>query len=184
MRGMASVGRRRAVKNKSGGKICAICGEAESLRAAPAESGDEQFAVCGGELQGVVGGGVEIGGDLIGIEFADGFGGRVTGKIFCAAAAGSHAAEQVWRDGDVAGGGNFVGELLRPVAEAENFVDDEDDGALVFRFGVDDERFDAAGIVLHGDPFAVARGLREALLRPGLRPDLRGARWARRRELA
>ena len=53
-------------------------------------------------------------------------------------------------------------------------MNDEYDGTLVFRFGVDDEGLDAAAIVFDGDPLAVTRGFYDAFAGPGLRPFLRG----------
>src|SRR5271156_3014719 len=83
--GQVGGGGRRAVENESGEKIGTVGGEAESLSAAPAETGDVKFAARGRKLQAVIGGGVEIGGDLVGIQFADGFG-DAFGEILGAAA--------------------------------------------------------------------------------------------------
>ena len=115
----------------------------------------------------VVRGGVEIRRHLVGIQLADGLG-DACGEIFGAAAIGRHAAEQVWGDGDVTRGGEFVGKFLRPVAEAEDFVNDEDHGTLVLRFGVNDQRVHVSAIVFYGDPLAVARRFVDAFARPRL----------------
>src|SRR5579864_9811095 len=57
--------RRRPVEYESGREIAAIRCEAEGLPAAPAVSGDKQFAVAGRQFLAVVGGGIEVGSDLI-----------------------------------------------------------------------------------------------------------------------
>ena len=51
-----------------------VRGEGEGFAAAPAEAGDEELAVGGGQLLAVVGGGVEVGGDLVAGEAGDGLG--------------------------------------------------------------------------------------------------------------
>ena len=89
-----------------------------------------------------------------------------------AAAVGAGAAEQVGRDDDVALRGEFVGHLLGPVAEAEDLVDEDDDGRFVADFGIDDEGLHGAVAVLDGDVFAVAR----RFLQRGFGPVLRGQR--------
>ena len=105
---------------------------------------------------------------------ADGFRDFVAGKIGSAAAIGRHAGKQIGSDGDVTGGGDFVGEFLGPIAQAKNFVDDQDDGLFVFRLGIDDESFDGAAVMLDGDPLAVARGFFELGLGPVLRAGCSG----------
>src|SRR5260221_8279383 len=77
-------------------------------------------------------------------------------QVLGAAAVGGHASEQVRRDGDVARGCDLVGKFLRPVTQTKNLVNDEHDGALVFRFGIRDQRVHGAAVVLDGDPFAMA----------------------------
>src|SRR6185437_16855680 len=64
-----------SVKHKCGAQVFAIGGEAEALSAAPAKSGDEKFAVGGRNFQRVIGDGVQVGGDLVRIQMADGLGG-------------------------------------------------------------------------------------------------------------
>jgi len=61
---------------------------------------------------------------------------------------GCHPGEQVWRDGNVTGGGDFVGEFPGPIAEAKNLVNDENYRALVLGFWVDHQSIHAAAIVL------------------------------------
>ena len=166
-------GGRRAVEDEGGGKIVAMGGEGEGLAAAPAEAGDEELAVGGGQLLAVVGGGVEVGGDLVGGEAGDGLGDRVLRREGVGAAAvGAGAGEQVGRDDDVALGGELVGHLLGPVAEAEDLVDEDDDGGLLADLGIDDEGLHGAVAVLEGDVLAVARRLFEG----GFGPVLRGQR--------
>jgi hypothetical protein len=74
-----------------------------------------------------------------------------------AAAVGAHAGQQIGRDGDVTGGGELVSDFLRPIGEAEDLVDDEDDGCFAFDFGIGDERFDRATVVFGGDELTMAR---------------------------
>ena len=100
---------------------------------------------------------------------ADGFSHFIAGKIRRAAAAGSHAGEQIGSDGNVTGRGDFVSEFLGPVAETKNFVNDQYDGFFIFGFGIDDKGFYGAVSVLDGSPVAVARGFFELRLGPVLR---------------
>ena len=125
----------------------------------------------------VVGGGVEVGVDDGGVEAGDGFGGGVhAGEGVGAAAVGAEAGEQVGRDDDEALCGEFVGHLLGPVAEAEDLVDEDDDGRFGFDLGIDDEGLDGAVAVLERDVLVVAgRGV-EAGLGPVLRLDGAAAR--------
>jgi len=62
-------------------------------------------------------------------------------------------------DGDVAVFGELVGDGADPVAEAEDFVHDEDGHGLVLDLGVDDEALDFAGALIHDDDSVVARDL-------------------------
>ena len=162
---------RRAIENERCRKIGTIGGEAEGLATSPAKADDEELAVGGRELFAVVGGGVEVSGDLVGIEFVNGLHDVVGRNAVGAATVGSHAGEKIGSDGDIACGGDLIGEVFDPVGHAEDFVDDEDDGSFVFGFGVDDEGFYGAAIVLDGDPFAMARRFIEF----GDGPVLRGS---------
>ena len=160
-------------------------GVVEGHAAAPAETDGDGFAVGGGLLEGVVAGGVEIGDDDVGFHAADGAGDiGAGGEGFGAAAVGAFAGEEVGCDGDEAVGGELVGDGAGPVGEAEDFVDDEDDGGLVFSFGVDDVGFEGgfgAGDV-DVDEFAVARGGIAAGLGVGFGGGVgRRVGWCRRR---
>ena len=126
-----------------------------------------------GSLSSVIGGGVEVGGDLVGRELADGFGDRPVGKALVRPplAPCRRADRARWRCSRLRPVGRPV---LRPVGEAEDFVNDEDYRTLVLRFGIDDEGVHIAAVVLYGDPFAVARRFFDAFPRPRLRPFLRG----------
>ncbi len=70
---------------------------------------------------------------------------------------GAGAGEEVGGDDDEAGGGEVVGHGFGPVGEAEDLVDEDDDGDFVFDLGIDDEGLDGAVAVLDGDVLAVAR---------------------------
>src|SRR5581483_3166055 len=144
-----------------GGEVRPIGGEAESLSASPAETGNIELAIGSGEFEAVVGGGVEVGGDLVGIEFADGFHDGIGREGSSAAAVRAHTGKKIGSDGNVAGFGDLVGKVLDPIGHAEDFVNDEDDGRFVLGFGIGDEGFDRAAVVLDGDPFTVARGFVE-----------------------
>ena len=149
-----------------------MSGEGEGFATAPAEADDGDFAVGGGDFLAVVGCGVEVGVDDGGVEAGDGFGGGVhAGECVGAAAVGAEAGEQVGSDDDEALAGEFVGHLLGPVAEAEDFVDEDDDGGFGFDLGIDDEGLDGAVAVLEGDVLVVAGRCVEAGLGPILRLD-------------
>jgi len=149
-----------------------MSGEGEGFSAAPAETDDGDFAIGGGDFFAVVGGGVEVRGDDGGVEAGDGFGGGVhAGEGIGAAVVGAETAEEIGGDDDEALAGEFVGHLLGPVAEAEDFVDEDDDGGFGFDFGIDDEGLDGAVAVLQGDVLVVARRGVEAGLGPVLRLD-------------
>ena len=160
----------RAVEDEGGGEVFAMSGEGEGFAAAPAEANGGDLSVAGGNLLGVVGGGVEVGGDDGGVEAGDGFDGGVhAGEGVGAAAVGAEAGEEVGGDDDEALSGELVGHLLGPVAEAEDLVDEDDDGGFGLDLGVDDEGLDGAVAVLEGDVLVVAgRGV-EAGLGPVLR---------------
>ena len=49
---------------------------------------------------------------------------------FGSAAAFAFAGEQIGRDGDEALGGERVGDAAHPIGQAEDLVDDDDDGRL------------------------------------------------------
>ena len=75
--------------------------------------------------------GVEVGGDLVGVEAGDGFGDGVLAREGVGAAAvGAGAGEEVGCDDDEACGGEVVGHRFGPVGEAEDLVDEDDDGDL------------------------------------------------------
>src|SRR5437660_1289083 len=82
---------RSAVENKSGSQIAAVGGKAESLTAAPAKAADEELAVRGRNLQGVIRRGIQIGRHLIRVQMAYGFHRLTFRKIAAAAAVRSHA---------------------------------------------------------------------------------------------
>ena len=63
------------VKDEGRGEIVAVSGEGEGFAAPPAEADDREGAVGGGQMLAVVGRGVEIGVDGVGIEAGDGFDG-------------------------------------------------------------------------------------------------------------
>ena len=150
-------------------------GEGEGLATSPAEARDGDLAISGGNFLGVVGCGVEVGIDDGCVEAGDGFGGGVhAGKGVGAAAVGAEAGEEVGSDDDEALSGEFVGHFFGPVAEAEDLVDEDDDGGLGFDFGVDDEGLDGAVAMLEGDVFVVARRGVEAGFGPVLRVKGRG----------
>ena len=67
--------------------------------------------------------------------------------------------------------GEFVGHFFGPVAEAEDLVDEDDDGGFGFDLGVDDEGLDGAVAVLEGDVLMMAGRGFEAGLGPVLRMD-------------
>ena len=159
-----------AVEDEGGGEVFAMSGEGEGFAAAPAEAGDGDLAVGGGDFLGVVGCGVEVGVDDGGVETGDGFGGGVhAGEGVGAAVVGAEAGEQVGSDDDEALSGEFVGHLLGPVAEAEDLVDEDDDGGFGFDLGIDDEGLNGAVAVLEVDVLVVAgRGV-EAGFGPVLR---------------
>src|SRR5579863_3500638 len=92
-----------------------------------------------------------------------------------AAAVGTHTGEKVGFNGNIALRRNLVGHQLGPVRETEDFVDYEDDGALVFRLRIDDERLDLAMTVFHGGPFQVTRRLVEPSAGPFLSRSRAGA---------
>lgn len=163
------VGRRGAVEDEGGAEVVARGGEGEGLAAAPAEAGDEELAVGGGDFFAVVGGGVEVGGDLVGGKAGDGFGDGILGHGVGAAAVGADAGEEVGRDDDEALCGELVGHLFGPVAEAEDFVDHDDDGRFGADLGIDDEGLHGAVAMFEGDVLAVARGFFEHRLGPVLR---------------
>ena len=80
-----------------------------------------------------------------------------SGKALVPPPLGPEAGEQVGRDDDVAHGGDVVGHGARPVGEAEDFVDEQDDGRFVADFGIDNEGVDGAAAVVDFDPFLMAR---------------------------
>ena len=93
------------------------------------------------------------------------------GNSLGAAAVGAEAGEQVGSDDDEALRGEFVGHLLGPVAEAEDLVNEDDDGGFGFDFGIDDEGLDGAIAVLEGDVLVMAGRCVEAGFGPVLRLD-------------
>ena len=128
------------------------------------------FAVGCREVFAVVGCGVEISIHDVRIQAGYGFYRCVlTGEFTGAASVGSETREQIGRDYDEALGGEFVGHFLGPVAEAENFVDENDDRRFGFDFGVDDEGLDGAISVLEGHVLVMAGGCIEACFCPVLR---------------
>ena len=143
------VRRAGSVKDEGGGEILAVGGEGEGFSAAPAEADGGDFSVGGGNLLSVVGCGVEVSSDDGWIEAGDSFGGGVlTGEGIGRAVVGAEAGEEVGRDDDEALSGEFVCHLLGPVAEAEDFVNEDDRGGFGFDLGIDDESLDGAAAVL------------------------------------
>ena len=95
-----------AVEDEGGGEVFAMGGEGEGFASTPAEAGDGGFAVGGWKLLAEVGGGVEVGGDLIGGEAGDGLGdGVLGGEGVGASATWGCTGEEVGGDDDVACGG-------------------------------------------------------------------------------
>ena len=81
-----------------------------------------------------------------------------------ATSAGTVCAEKVGSNDDETLGGELVGHFLHPVAEAEDLVNHDDDGRLLFDFGIDDHGVDVAAIVGEGGVLAMAgRGIETAL---------------------
>jgi len=144
-------------------------GEGEGFASTPAEAYGCDLAVAGGDLFGVVGDGVEIGGDLVRVQAGDGFGDGVLAREGVGAATfGAGAGEEVGCDDDEACGGEVVGHRFGPVGEAEDLVDEYDDGDFAFDLRIDDEGLDGAVAVLDGDVLAVARRGFEACFGPVL----------------
>ena len=101
----------------------------------------------------IVGGGIQVGGDGGGVETGDGFDNCVlAGKLAGAAAVGAEAGKQVGRDDDESLRRQFIGHLLGPVGQAEDLVNENDDGGFVLDLGVDDEGLHGAVVVLEGRP--------------------------------
>jgi hypothetical protein len=161
-----------AVEDEGGGEVFAVSGEGEGLAAAPAESSDGDLTVGCGNLFSIVGCGVKVGVDDGWVKAGDGFGGGVhAGEGIRAAAVGAETGEEVGCYDDEALSCEFVGHLFCPVAEAEDFVDENNDGGLGFDLGIDDEGLHDAVAVLEGDVLVVAgRGV-EACFSPVLRMD-------------
>ena len=159
-----------AVEDEGGGEVFAVRGEGEGFSATPAETDGGDRSVTGGDFFSVVGGGVEVGGDDGGIEARDGFGGGVhAGEGVGVAVVWAEAGEEIGRDDDEALAGELVSHLFSPVAEAEDFMDENDDGSFGFDFGIDDEGLNGATAVLEVDVLMVAgRGV-EAGFGPVLR---------------
>ena len=76
-------------------------------------------------------------------------------KVAAAATVGAHAGKKIGGYGNVARRGHLIRKILHPIRHAEDFVNDQHDGSLALRLGVDDEGFDRAAIVLNGHPLAV-----------------------------
>ena len=91
------------------------------------------------------------------------------GKASGAAAVGAEAGEQVGRDDDEALAARSSAIALGPVAEAEDLVDQEDDGRLLADLGIDDEGLHGAVAVADGDVLAVAGRFLQCRLGPVLR---------------
>ena len=162
-----------AVEDEGCGEVFAVSGEGEGFASTPAEAGDGDLAVACGNFFGVVGCGVEVCVDDGGVEAGDGFGPVVAraGEGVGAAAVGAEAGEEVGGDDDEALASEFVGHLLSPITEAEDLVDEDDDGGFGFDLGVDDEGLDGAIAMFEGDVFVVAgRGV-EAGFGPVLRME-------------
>src|SRR5258708_2418573 len=71
-----------AVEDKGCAQVGAVGGEAEGLASAPAKTGDGDFAVGCGQLFGVIGHRVQIGGDDVLVKLGVGFAGGVhAGKV-------------------------------------------------------------------------------------------------------
>jgi len=159
------VSRAGAIEDEGGGEIFAVGCEGEGFPATPAEADGGDLAVACGNLLCVVGYGVEIGIDALGIETGYSFGGGVhAGKFAGAAAVGAEAGEKIGSDDDEALGGELVCHLLGPVAEAEDLMDKNDDGCLLLDLGVDDEGLDGAVAVFDRGVFVVAgRGFEAGL---------------------
>ncbi len=160
-----------AIEDEGGGEVFAMSGEGEGLAPSPAEACDGDLAVGGGDLFGVVGCGVEVG-----VDYGWRRGPRrlwccrrLAGEGVGAAAVGAEAGEEVRRDDDEALAGEFVGHLFGPVAEAEDLVDEDDDGGFGFDLGIDDEGLNGAVAVFERDVLVVARGGVEARFGPVLR---------------
>jgi hypothetical protein len=166
------VRRARAVEDEGGGEVFAMSGEGEGFSSSPAEACDGDLSVGGGDLLCVVGCGVEVGVDHGWIKPGDRFGGGVgAGEGIGRAVVGAEAGEKVGGDDDEALCGEFVGHLLGPVAEAEDLMDEDDDGGFGFDFGINDEGLNGAVAVLEVDVLVVAgRGV-EAGLGPVLRME-------------
>ncbi len=158
-----------AIEDEGGFQFRTVDGEAEGLRTAPAKTGHGEFAVGGGKFFGVIGHGIEIGGDLVGVQFVNPLGGVIyAGVGVGVAAVWAGAGQEIGRDGDVTGGGKFIGGTAGPIGQAFVFMDDDDGGGGIFDFGIDDEAMDDAGAVFDVGPFAVARGFVEFGLGPVL----------------
>ncbi len=163
------VRRAGAVEDEGCGEVAAVSGEGEGFAAAPAEANGGDLAVAGGDLFGEVGYGVEVRGDGVGVEARDGFRDGVHAREGVGATTvGAEAGEEIGRDDDEAGRGQVVGHRFGPVGEAEDLVDEDDDGGLLLDFGVDDEGLDGAVAVFDGDIFAMAGRGFEAGLGPVL----------------
>src|SRR5947207_13645099 len=115
-------------------------GKAERLASTPAEPSYRHLAVGRWKLLNVIGGGIEIGSDGIGIEFENSLHNGVTvGKIAALAAIRPEAREQVRGDGNVSGGGQFVRGAAHPVAQAEDFMDQNHGRRFSLGLGINDE---------------------------------------------
>lgn len=177
------IGRSGAVEDEGRGEVFAVGREGEGLTTSPAETCDCDLSVGGGDGLGVVGCGVQVGVNDVGVETGDGFRRGVhAGEGVGAATVGAEAGEEIRGDDDEALGGQFVGHLFGPVTESEDFVDKDDDRGFVFDLGIDDEGLDGAVAVFKRDVFVVAWGGFEAILRPVLCMQWRGGEGQEQRD--
>ena len=127
--------RRRAVEDAGGRDVGIVAGVGKGLAAAPTEAADGDRLVAAGECAGVGDDGVQVGGDLILLQLVDALGGGIFGGIGVGvAAAGAGAAQQIGRDGDVAGFGELVGDAADPIGKPFVLMDEDDGGGGVAEF--------------------------------------------------
>jgi len=169
------VRRTGAVEDEGGGEVFAMSCKGKRFAAAPTEADDGDFSIAGGDFLAIVCCGVEVCVDDRCVEAGDRFGGGVHAwEGVGAAAIWAEAGEKVGSYDDESLPGEFVGHLLGPVAEAEDFVDEDDDRGFGFDLGVDDEGLDGAVAVLEGDVLVMARRGVKAGFGPVLRLQRRG----------
>src|ERR1700722_2342054 len=115
----------------------------------------------------IICGRIEVSSHAVRIQPGDGLGDRIlTRKLAGSATVGTKAGEQVGSNDNVALGGEFIGHLLGPVAQAENLVDQDNDRSFGLHFRVDNEGLDRPVAMLDGNVFAMAGRRFEARFRP------------------